>query len=171
MSRLACSLRKASSEHIYRSLNICATNFTKSRPDQTIASILARSSKTENSKAQVTTSAVEFIELSSDEGEAALDDVTAQLGNSSDQDDVKVYAQTTSRTAATGSMDAAPASQDDDLVFVGEERPAVMSCKVCGSRLFAFSAEAHMKFHEESKKVSSKSERRHKQPTRKGKVR
>lgn len=52
--------------------------------------------------------------------------------------------------------DLIPASQEDDLVFVGEERPAVTKCKECGSRLFAFSAAAHMKFHEESKKHNAK---------------
>lgn len=159
---------KKPSEHC-NSLNICATNFTKSRPDQTIASVLTRTSKGDHSKFPVTSSEVQFIELSSDEGENARDDPVHL--EDSDQDDIEQSAGT-SLPSPTRSLNAqAPPSQDDDLVFVGEERPAVMSCKECGSRLFAFSAEAHMKFHEESEKVTRKAEHRQRRQIKKGKDR
>jgi hypothetical protein len=38
--------------------------------------------------------------------------------------------------------------EEDDLEFIGEDRPAFTTCKLCGSRLFAFSAAAHKAFHE-----------------------
>lgn len=137
------------------SLNICATNFTKSRPDQTIANVFARTAKNSNRKTQTNRSAVQFIELSSDEDESLRPD---PVFLESDMEDIKPSPLLATDEAAMHKNDApeAPASQDDDLVFVGEERPAVMHCKECGSRLFAFSAEAHMKFHEESKKSTAK---------------
>jgi hypothetical protein len=139
------------------SLNVCATNFTKSRPDQTIANVFARTAKNSNGKAQPNTSEVQFIELSSDEDENQRPD---PVFLDSDMDDIKPSKPSTLPKTEEGlvadTMPDAPASQDDDLVFVGEERAAVMNCKECGSRLFAFSAEAHMKFHEESKKSIAK---------------
>lgn len=130
------------------SLNVCATNFTKAKPDQNIASVFARTSNGVRLKTKISEQEPSIIQLSSDEEESTGEPVILE---DSDADDVKP-------TTALLQDDTAVilSSQDDDLVFVGEERPNVMSCKECGSRLFAFSAAAHMKFHEESRMQSSR---------------
>lgn len=38
-------------------------------------------------------------------------------------------------------------ADDDEVVYVGQERPAFVPCKECGSKVFSFSAAAHAAFH------------------------
>lgn len=84
-----------------------------------------------------------WIDLSGPEGSAIVDD----LGEPGDVPPSHTYVDLAALSDDAG---------DEGVVYVGEQRPTLVTCRECGARLFAFSARAHRAFHEQSGGATSK---------------
>lgn len=119
-------------------MNVCAANFSTSRPSQSIAAALAASRKPKKREE------IDLTLLPSDD----LDSTEAGvLVSDSGTDPILIEDDEIGRDEAV-KIDLE--AEEEDLVYVGEDRPAFTTCKVCGSRLFAFSAAAHKAFHDKA---------------------
>jgi hypothetical protein len=140
------------------SINICATNFTKSRPDRTIASAFAKAINGHKRGGKARQAESALIQLSSDDEECTeqtKQEFTYTLEDT-DVEDVKPAAGTKHELSDENGHAPMTLSEYGDLIFIGEDRPKVITCKECGSMLFAFSAHIHAKFHEEHADRSKK---------------
>lgn len=133
------------------SLNVCAANFSTSRPSQNIAAALA-ASKRPRKRDEVDLTLLPSDDVTSEDGfsqtaDGAIDPITIE-----DEEDTVAFREGPSsirqKAEACIQLDDSDTNSDEDLLFVGEDRPAFTTCKICGSRLFAFSAAAHKAFHE-----------------------
>lgn len=145
-------------------MNICATNFTTNRPSQTIAAALAGVRKVPIKAAPLE---IDLTGLASDEEEEPQEinamepaarfrigrPVTIGLdGSGSDQDAIGAgEPRDAPRPHESINLSAlSDGDEDEGIVYVGEQRPTLVTCAECGARLFAFSAGAHRAFHEQS---------------------
>ena len=117
---------------------MCATNFTVSRPNQTIQNALLRQ------PALVSGPKLEEIDLTHLSSDDPFD--TMEIGPDGPRclegaDDNVLCADGDVAFSNEG-------SDDNDVLFVKEYHPNLVRCDECGCRLFPFSASAHQAFHE-----------------------
>ena len=148
------------------SLNICATSFTTDRPSRTIAAALAGMRKP---LVKAAPQEIDLTELASDEEQpdergdlepavAVPVDPPIWIDLSGPEGSARP-AQPRDVPVPHERIDLAALSdeaEDEGVVYVGEQRPTLVTCGECGARLFAFSARAHRAFHEQSGGATSK---------------
>ena len=154
VSCLASVLRAVLIDELEYSLNVCAANFSTSRPSQNIAAALAASRRPKKREE------VDLTLLPSDDPDPGGVGLPTSDGSAPiviedlEEDEILEEGEETKPSVDTGQpvhhieLDSEEEDEEDDIAFVKEDRPAFTTCKVCGSRLFSFSAAAHKAFHE-----------------------
>ena len=128
-------------------INVCATNFTVSRPNQTIQNAMSRKLDKQNMPRKE----IDLTQISSDE---SFEGEVIERGEPIWIDDEEIeFGQQEDAEAESGRQDYEVSEVDEigrkrKLSNPTGQQPTLVTCKKCGSRLFPFSTAAHKAFHD-----------------------
>lgn len=133
---------------------MCAAKFSTSRPSQNIAAALAASRRPKK-REEVDLTLLPSddpdpggVSLPTSEGSAPIVIEHLEEGDFDEGKEEVKPKLNAGQPVHHIELDSEEEDQEDDIAFVKEDRPAFTTCKVCGSRLFSFSAAAHKAFHD-----------------------